>query len=141
MAVRYKVSYIAIGVLTAVMLLASNNVYAAADVVMNVGESKWVSLGRGAYEPKSENPDIVTIDGQRTHEGALEVKLTCHKAGGTVITYKSIFEPTSKLLTLTVHCSPMVIPETPIGLISLVGSSLGALYIFKKRLHTINNNI
>lgn len=140
MAVRYIVNRIVVAVIaivTVVMFMVSDKVYAA-DVVMSVGETKTVSLGRGAVNPRSSDSSIVSIDKVETREGGTIVTLTCHKAGDVVITYTDLFTGDTK--QITVHCSPMVIPEAPIGIIALVGSSLGAgaLYIFKfkRRPHT-----
>ncbi|MEM4364917.1 MAG: hypothetical protein QW776_04575 [Candidatus Nitrosocaldus sp.] len=129
MAVRYIVNLAVIATITVVMFVVSDTVYAA-DVVMRVGETKTVSLGRGAADPRSSDPNIVSIEKVVTLAGGTLVTLKCHKAGDVVITYTDLF--TGKTKYITVHCSALVIPETPIGLISLVGSSLGALYIFKR---------
>ncbi|MEM3916424.1 MAG: hypothetical protein QW572_05300 [Candidatus Nitrosocaldus sp.] len=129
MVVRYIVNLAVIATITVVMFVVSDTVYAA-DVVMRVGETKTVSLGRGAVDPRSSDPSIVSIKKVDTREGGTLVTLKCHKAGDVVITYTDLFTDTIK--HITVHCSALVIPETPIGLISLVGSSLGALYIFKR---------
>ncbi|GBC74572.1 hypothetical protein HRbin05_00614 [archaeon HR05] len=61
MAVKYKMGYVALGILTVAILLASNYVYATADVVLNVGQTKPVSLGKDV-EPgsvKSSDPEIL----------------------------------------------------------------------------------
>lgn len=129
MVVRYIVNLAVIATITVVMFVVSDTVYAA-DVVMRVGETKTVSLGRGAVDPRSSDPSIVSIKKVDTREGFTLVTLKCHKAGDVVITYTDLF--TGETKHITVHCSALVIPETPIGLISLVGSSLGALYIFKR---------
>ncbi len=105
--------------------------YAADDITMTVGETKWVKLERGAYNIKSSDPNIVSIEGIRTHAGFTEVKLKCNNAGTATISYTTLLDPNKKL-SITVTCSSNAIPETPIGLISLLAGSFAALYIFTR---------
>ncbi len=84
-----------IGIIVAsivVGVIGGTNAYAA-DITMSVGETKWVSLGRGAIDIKSSNSNIVSIEGIRTHAGFTEVKLKCNNAGTATISYKTVFDP------------------------------------------------
>lgn len=82
-----------IGIIVAsIVVIGGTNAYAA-DIIMHVGETKWVKLGRGAIDPKSSNPNIVSIEGIRTHAGFTEVKLKCNNAGTATISIYNTFRP------------------------------------------------
>ncbi len=110
-------------------VIGGTNAYAA-DIIMSVGETKWVSFGRGAYDIKSSDSNIVSIDSVITRAGFTEVKLTCKNAGTVTISYRIVSD--NKVHSKTVICSSSVIPETPVGLISLIAGSFAALYIFTR---------